>query len=69
MALSCGMSMVKYGLFIFNLVCAVSAEVHDEVSELEKKLSIVIFIGRWIDFDCRWNHSSVQNGQHQGCFP
>ena len=24
MGLSCGMSMVKYGLFIFNLVCAVS---------------------------------------------
>lgn len=24
MGLSCGMSMVKYGLFVFNLICAVS---------------------------------------------
>jgi hypothetical protein len=62
MALSCGMSMVKYGLFIFNLVCAVSAEVHHEVSNLEQKLSIVIFSGCRIGFDRRRSNPSLQDG-------
>lgn len=39
MGLSCGMSMVKYGLFIFNLVCAVSKAVK-AVNKIDKRQSI-----------------------------
>lgn len=38
MGLGCGMSLVKYGLFIFNLFCAVRFLLFNDIQEQTKSL-------------------------------